>query len=257
MTVREPLELRFEELEEKMKSTTPEDRARVRAAYEYARSHHEGQLRKDGSPYITHPMEVAHLVAELGLDADSIMAALLHDTIEDTDATHEDVARLFSPTVADLVEGVTKLTRVKYTSTEEKQMENLRKMLMAMAKDVRVVLIKICDRVHNTRTLEFQSERKQREKSLETLEIYAPIAHRLGMQRMKWEMEDLSLKYLDPIAYQEIDQELQSQAETNAAFMERIQASIQTRLAKEGIHCTVYGRVKHVYSIYRKTYVPT
>ena len=194
MTVREPLELRFEELEEKMKSTTPEDRARVRAAYEYARSHHEGQLRKDGSPYITHPMEVAHLVAELGLDADSIMAALLHDTIEDTDATHEDVARLFSPTVADLVEGVTKLTRVKYTSTEEKQMENLRKMLMAMAKDVRVVLIKICDRVHNTRTLEFQSERKQREKSLETLEIYAPIAHRLGMQRMKWEMEDLSLK---------------------------------------------------------------
>ena len=254
MTVREPLELRFEELEEKMKSTTPEDRARVRAAYEYARSHHEGQLRKDGSPYITHPMEVAHLVAELGLDADSIMAALLHDTIEDTDATHEDVARLFSPTVADLVEGVTKLTRVKYTSTEEKQMENLRKMLMAMAKDVRVVLIKICDRVHNTRTLEFQSERKQREKSLETLEIYAPIDHQLGMQRMKWEMEDLSLKYLDPIAYQEIDQELQSQAETNAAFMERIQASIQTRLAKEGIHCTVYGRVKHVYSIYRKTY---
>ena len=172
--MREPLELRFEELEEKMKSTTPEDRARVRAAYEYARSHHEGQLRKDGSPYITHPMEVAHLVAELGLDADSIMAALLHDTIEDTDATHEDVARLFSPTVADLVEGVTKLTRVKYTSTEEKQMENLRKMLMAMAKDVRVVLIKICDRVHNTRTLEFQSERKQREKSLETLEAKIP-----------------------------------------------------------------------------------
>jgi guanosine-3',5'-bis(diphosphate) 3'-pyrophosphohydrolase len=250
----DPLEERFEELEEKLKGLTPEERAQVRDAFHFARDHHKDQKRKDGSPYITHPLEVAHLVAELGLDADSIMAALLHDTIEDTQATHEDVAHRFSPTVADLVEGVTKLTRVKYTSTEEKQMENLRKMLMAMAKDVRVMLIKICDRVHNTRTMQFQSERKQREKSLETLEIYAPIAHRLGMQRMKWEMEDLSLKYLDPIAYEEIDQELKTQAQAHAAFMERIQGSIQDRLAREGIPCTVYGRVKHVYSIYRKTY---
>ena len=162
------LEARFQELEEKLKNLTQEDRARVRDAFDYARSHHEGQLRKDGSPYITHPLEVAHLVAELGLDADSIMAALLHDTIEDTDATHEEVAKRFSETVADLVEGVTKLTKVKYTSTEEKQMENLRKMLMAMAQDVRVILIKICDRVHNIRTLEYQTEKKQREKANET-----------------------------------------------------------------------------------------
>ena len=248
------LEARFQELEEKLKNLTQEDRARVRDAFDYARSHHEGQLRKDGSPYITHPLEVAHLVAELGLDADSIMAALLHDTIEDTDATHEEVAKRFSETVADLVEGVTKLTKVKYTSTEEKQMENLRKMLMAMAQDVRVILIKICDRVHNIRTLEYQTEKKQREKALETLEIYAPIAHRLGMQRMKWEMEDQSLKFLDPIAYQEISDELDRQAKAHAAFMEHIQEEITTRLEKEGIKGTVYGRVKHVYSIYRKMF---
>ena len=248
------LEQRYHELEEKIKNLTQEDRDRVRDAFLYAKSHHEGQLRKDGSPYITHPLEVAHLVAELGLDADSIMAALLHDTIEDTDATHEEVAKRFGETVADLVEGVTKLNKVKYTSTEEKQMENLRKMLMAMAQDVRVILIKICDRVHNIRTLEFQSEKKQREKALETLEIYAPIAHRLGMQRMKWEMEDQSLKFLDPVAYQEISDELAAQAKAHAAFMDHIQQEISSRLEKEGIQATVYGRVKHVYSIYRKMY---
>ena len=248
------LDARFQELEDKLKNMSEEDLQRVRDAYQYAKTYHEGQLRKDGSPYITHPLEVAHLVAELGLDADSIMAALLHDTIEDTDATYEEVAKRFTPSVADLVEGVTKLDKVKYTSIEEKQMENLRKMLMAMAKDVRVMLIKICDRVHNIRTMEFQSERKRREKSLETLEVYAPIAHRLGMQRMKWEMEDLSLKYLDPIAYKEIDDELDHQAQVHAAFMEKIQTEITARLEKEGIKATVYGRVKHIYSIYRKMY---
>ena len=248
------LEARFQELEEKLKNLTQEDRARVRDAFDYARSHHEGQLRKDGSPYITHPLEVAHLVAELGLDADSIMAALLHDTIEDTDATHEEVAKRFSETVADLVEGVTKLTKVKYTSTEEKQMENLRKMLMAMAQDVRVILIKICDRVHNIRTLEYQTEKKQREKALETLEIYAPIAHRLGMQKIKWELEDTSLKYLDPIGYQEIADELSARSSAHEEFLAAIQKKITDRLDEEGIKCTVYGRVKHIYSIYRKMY---
>ena len=248
------LDIRFRELEEKLKGMEASDLARVREAYHYAKNYHDGQLRKDGSPYITHPLEVAHLVGELGLDADSVMAALLHDTIEDTDATYEDVAKRFSPAVADLVEGVTKLDKVKHTTIEEKQMENLRKMLMAMAKDVRVMLIKICDRVHNIRTMEFQSERKQREKSLETLEVYAPIAHRLGMQRMKWEMEDRSLKFLDPIGYKEIDEELESQAEKHAAFMAAIQTEIEGRLAREGIQATVYGRVKHIYSIYRKMF---
>lgn len=249
------VEEKYDILYDKIKDDlTPEEIERVHEAYLYAAAHHKGQLRKDGTPFVTHPLVVADLVADLGLDADSIMAALLHDTIEDTDATYEDVAHQFSPTVADLVEGVTKLTRVQYTSKAEEQMENLRKMLMAMAKDIRVVLIKICDRVHNIRTMEYQSERKQREKALETLNIYAPIAHRLGMQRMKWEMEDLSLKYLDAIAYREIDEELARQAQLHKKFMSNIRTTIQARLAKEGITGTVYGRVKHVYSIYRKMY---
>ena len=165
----------------------------------------QGQLRKDGSPFVTHPLAVAQIVAEeLHLDSESIEAALLHDTIEDTSATHEDIAKQFSPTVADLVEGVSKLTRVHYTSKEEEQMENLRKMLLAMSKDIRVILIKISDRLHNMRTMEYQTPEKQKQKSFETMEIYAPIAHRLGMQKMKWELEDLSLKYLDPVGYREI-----------------------------------------------------
>ena len=149
---------------------------RLRQAFDYARAHHGSQMRKSGEPYITHPIAVAVLVAELDLDTDSVIAALLHDCIEDTDSTHEDIAHLFGDTVANLVDGVTKLTRMQYTSKEDEQMENLRKMFMAMAKDVRVILIKLCDRLHNMRTLQFQTPRKQKEKSLETMEIYAPIA---------------------------------------------------------------------------------
>ena len=156
--------------------------------------------------------------------------------------------------MADLVEGVTKLTRVQYASKEEEQMENLRKMLMAMAKDIRVILIKICDRLHNMRTMEYQSPKKQREKALETMEIYAPIAHRLGMQQLKWELEDLSLQYLDPVGYKEIADELAERSSAHEEFMAGIQQKIQQRLAQEGIHATVYGRVKHIYSIYRKMY---
>ena len=197
---------------------------------------------------------MAEIVAELELDTDSIIAALLHDCIEDTGATHEEIAKLFGATVADLVEGVTKLTRVQYTSKEEEQMENLRKMLMAMAKDIRVILIKICDRLHNMRTMEYQSARKQKEKALETMEIYAPIAHRLGMQRIKWELEDTSLQYLDPIGYREIADELAARSSAHEEFLAGIQKRIQDRLDEEGIRCTIYGRVKHIYSIYRKMY---
>lgn len=251
-----PIEQRFETLEQKIKAYLPTaDTKRLREAYACAVRQHEGQLRKDGSPFVSHPLAVADLVADLGLDIESVMAALLHDCVEDTNISHEEVARLFGQTVADLVDGVTKLTRVQYTSKEEQQVENLRKMLMAMAKDIRVILIKICDRMHNIRTMEYQSERKQREKSLETLEIYAPIAHRLGMQRMKWELEDLSLKYLDPIAYAEIAQELALQAEQKEIFMGAISRGIEARLAEEHIQGTVSGRVKHIYSIYRKMYV--
>ena len=227
----------------------------IRAAYEFADTHHAGQNRKDGSPFITHPLAVAQIVAEeLHLDTESIVAALLHDTIEDTTATHEELAKLFSPTVADLVEGVSKLTRVHYTSKEEEQMENLRKMLMAMAKDIRVILIKISDRLHNMRTMEYQTPAKQKQKSLETMEIYAPIAHRLGMQRMKWELEDLSLKYLDPIGYDEIVSKLDAKRPEYDALMSRTQAQIDQRLNEMGIKHIVYGRMKHPYSIYRKMF---
>ena len=227
----------------------------IRAAYEFADTHHAGQNRKDGSPFITHPLAVAQIVAEeLHLDTESIVAALLHDTIEDTTATHEELAKLFSPTVADLVEGVSKLTRVHYTSKEEEQMENLRKMLMAMVKDIRVILIKISDRLHNMRTMEYQTPEKQKQKSFETMEIYAPIAHRLGMQKMKWELEDLSLKYLDPVGYREITEALDEKAAEYDGFMSAVHDRIVTRLKEEGIDATVYGRMKHPYSIYRKMY---
>ena len=245
----------YRALEEKIRQYNHNlDTKRLYAAFQYADSAHSGQLRKDGSPYITHPLAVAEIVSELELDTDSIIAALLHDCIEDTGATHEDIAKLFGAPVADLVEGVTKLTRVQYTSKEEEQMENLRKMLMAMAKDIRVILIKICDRLHNMRTMEYQTPRKQREKALETMEIYAPIAHRLGMQKIKWELEDLSLQYLDPVGYQEIADELIRRSSAHEEFMASIQQKIQDRLAEEGIQATVYGRVKHIYSIYRKMF---
>ena len=245
----------YEQLEKKVLAANANaDVGRLRAAFEYANEHHGAQLRKSGEPYITHPIAVAEIVAEQGLDTDSIIAAMLHDCIEDTDSTHDDIAKLFGPIVADLVEGVTKLTRMQYTSKEEEQMENLRKMFMAMAKDVRVILIKLCDRLHNMRTMMYQPERKQKEKSLETMEIYAPIAHRLGMQRIKWELEDLSLQYLDPIGYKEVADELASRAEDHEIFLGSTKKLIEDRLRQDGIECTVYGRVKHIYSVYRKMY---
>ena len=251
----DPILEQYTALENKVLAYTPNlDKARLFDAFTYADNAHASQQRKDGSPYITHPLAVADLVADLELDPDSVIAALLHDTIEDTGATHEDVAKRFGEPVAELVEGVTKLTRVQYASREEKQMENLRKMLLAMSKDIRVILIKICDRLHNMRTMQYQSPKKQREKALETMEIYAPLAHRLGMQRIKWDLEDLSLKYLDPVGYNDIKTQLESRFSAHQEFLTNTQAKLQKRMEDEGIHCTVYGRIKHIYSIYRKMY---
>ena len=245
----------YNELERHVLSYNPAlNKTLLYKAYCYAAKAHEGQTRKDGSPYITHPLAVANIVADLKLDTDALCAALLHDCIEDTKSTHEDISREFSPTIADLVEGVTKLTRINYVSMDEKQMENLRKMLMAMSKDIRVILVKLCDRLHNMRTMQYQTPEKQREKSRETLEIYAPIAHRLGMQRIKWELEDLALKYLDPIGYQEIEDALAKQEQRNKEFMVATKVHIQHRLEEEGIHCTITSRIKHIYSIYRKMF---
>ena len=221
-------------------------------AVEYAQEKHKYQKRKDGSPYIIHPLAVAEIVAEMGLDLDAILGALLHDCIEDTDASHDDIAKRFGTTCAELVEGVTKLTRANFSSTEQAQMENLRKMFMAMSKDIRVVLIKIADRLHNMRTMQYQSPAKQIIKCQETMDIYAPLAHRLGMQKIKWELEDISLRYLNPEAYEQIMSYLQAHQEQDEAFMRTIQMRITDRLSSVGIHNTTYGRIKHVYSIYRK-----
>ena len=251
----DPILERYHALEDKVRAYSPNlDAQLLFSAFTYADASHNGQLRKDGTPYVTHPLAVAEIVADLGLDIDSVIAALLHDCIEDTNATHEEIAKRFTEPVAALVEGVTKLSRVQYTSKEEQQMENLRKMFMAMAQDIRVILIKICDRLHNMRTMEYQSPIKQREKSLETMEIYAPIAHRLGMQRLKWELEDLSLRYLDPVGYKEIDDEMTERSSAHEELLAAIQQRITTRLTEEGMHCKVYGRVKHTYSIYRKMF---
>jgi len=230
------------------------DMSRIRAAFEFARNAHGPQLREDGTEYITHPLASAEIIAEIGLDEDSLCAALLHDCIEDTDVTFEDIKKHFGADVAQIVDGVTKLSRVNYTSKEEEQMDNLRKMLIAMAQDIRVILIKIADRLHNLRTLEHVSEERQRAKALETMEMYAPIAHRLGMQKIKWEMEDLSIRYLDPAGCKVITDDLEVRHAEDESFFRRVQTKITERLSEHGIECAVNGRIKHIYSIYRKMY---
>ena len=224
----------------------------LESAVAYAQDKHKEQKRKDGSPYIIHPLAVAEIVADMGLDSDAVLGALLHDCIEDTDASFEDIAKRFGTVTAELVEGVTKLTRANFSSSEEQQMENLRKMFMAMSKDIRVVLIKIADRLHNMRTMQYQTPEKQISKCRETMDIYAPLAHRLGMQKIKWELEDIALRYLDPASYEDIVSYLKAHKEQDEAFMNTIQEKVTRRLSDMGIHNSTYGRIKHVYSIYRK-----
>ena len=227
---------------------------RIRTAFDFAVKAHEGQKRKDGSPYVTHTIAAATIAAQIGLDDESIIAALLHDVLEDTSVTYEELKDAFGQEVVDIVEGVTKLTRVQYSTVEETQMENLRKMLIAMAKDIRVILIKLADRLHNMRTMGYQSPEKQLSKSRETMDIYAPIAHRLGMENLKDELEDLSLYYLDRVGYDDIMRTLDKRREIMSKFIVDMEARIEKRMEEEGIHCKVYGRLKHTYSIYRKMY---
>ena len=249
----ETYEVHFASLCETIRNRMPgTDTDLIHKAIEYARNKHKDQKRKDGSPYIIHPLAVAEIVVEMGLDMDAILGALLHDCIEDTDASFEEISKLFGASVAELVEGVTKLTRANFSSTEQAQMENLRKMFMAMSKDIRVMLIKIADRLHNMRTMQYQTPAKQVSKCRETMDIYAPLAHRLGMQKIKWELEDIALRYLDPEDYDHIMAYLNAHKEQDEAFMNTIQDTISQRLSKVGISNTTYGRIKHVYSIYRK-----
>ncbi len=248
-------EAKYQELIKKIRGYMSEaDEQRIHDAYDCATEAHEGQKRRDGSDYVTHPIAVAEIVAEMELDTDSVIAALLHDCIEDTELGYEKIKSKFGKEVADIVEGVSKLTRMPYTSKEEAQMENLRKMFLYMGKDIRVILIKIADRLHNMRTIEFHKPEKQREKALETMEVYAPLAHRLGMQKVKWELEDRSLRCLDPVGYGEITEELEKRSEERDEFLEHIKESLVVRLKEAGIEASLQSRIKHIYSIYRKMY---
>lgn len=237
------------------KSNKSYDLPRIETAYELAKKAHEGQVRSSGDPYISHPIAVAVILVGLGMDSDTIIGALLHDVVEDTSVTLEDIEKQFGADVAELVDGVTKLANIPYSSRAEQQAENVRKMLLAMAKDVRVVIIKLADRLHNMRTLDFRIPEKQRVKSLETMEIYAPLAHRLGIRSVKEELEDLSLKHLDPVAYHEIEQQLALRKEDREAFLKNIIKRIQARLESEHVTAQIDGRVKSIYGIYRKMYI--
>ena len=246
----------LEKLREKLEqSGMPYDVGRIADAYGLACEAHRGQLRLSGDPYVTHPVEVAVILIDLGLDTDSIIAALLHDVVEDTDVTLEQIHKKFGPDVAALVDGVTKLGHIPYSSREEQQAENIRKMLLAMAKDIRVILIKLADRLHNMRTSYAWPKQKQLDKSLETMEVYAPLAHRLGIRTIKEELEDISLRHLDPVAYNEIETMLAHRKDEREQLLESIKSRIAERLASLNLNVHIEGRVKSVYGIYRKIYM--
>ena len=237
------------------KSPMKYNKRKIRKAYEFANLAHGDQRRVSGVPFILHPTSVACILAEMGMDTESIIAALLHDTVEDTDVTLKDVEGQFGEEVARLVDGLTKISKIKYTDREEQQAENVRKMLIAMSNDIRVIIVKLADRLHNMRTIECVKEQKRRDKALECMEVYAPIAHRLGMKAVKEELEDLSLRYLDPIAYNEIEKELQLTEKERNAFIEEIKRKILDRIGNSISKVTISGRVKSIVSIYRKTYM--
>ena len=232
------------------------DIADITRAYEYARDAHHGQKRLSGEDYVCHPLEVACIIADLSLDKATVMAGLLHDVLEDCDISYDTLSKKFSPEIAEMVDGVTKLGKIKFTTQEEEQVENLRKMFIATAKDVRVVLVKLCDRLHNMRTMDAQTKPKQLKKSLETIEVYAPIADRLGIFKMKAELEDLSLKYLDPIAYAEITAQVAEKQNRNEDFIQFNIDKIVKKLEELEIEVlSIGGRVKHNYSIFKKTFM--
>lgn len=245
----------FENLISKVKANNPNaDTDKIRRAYELACDAHKDQKRISGTPYITHPLAVATIVADMQMDVDSVCAALLHDVVEDTAYSIDDIKERFGEQVALLVDGVTKLDKISFSSKEERDMENLRKMFLAMAADIRVIIIKFADRMHNLRTLISMSEDKQREKARETLSVFAPLAHRLGMYKIKWELEDLSLKYIDPIAYYEIMKGINQKRQEREKFIDIIKRDLKKKLQELGIECSIDGRPKHFYSIYRKMY---
>ncbi len=224
----------------------------IQKAYNYALAKHGTQLRKSGEPYIIHPVNVAYTIAELGLDEHTICAALLHDVVEDTDVSYEDIEAEFGLEIAEMVDGVTKLKQIQYASIEEHQVENYRKMFLAMGKDIRVIIIKLADRLHNMRTLEYLRKERQIAISEETMELYAPLANRLGLYSIKWELEDLAFQYLYPEEFKELVKGIEQKREERLKFIEKIMSDIRVQLKKQHIEAEVTGRAKHLYSIYRK-----
>lgn len=247
----------YAELYEKLIAiSTQYDFDKIKKAYDYAHELHEGQFRRSGEEYISHPVAVAIIVAQLELDTDSVCAALLHDTLEDckdkTDS--ETIRKMFGDEVCELVDGLTKLVNIHFEDREEESVENLRKMFLAMSKDIRVIFIKLADRLHNMRTLSAQPDAKQRRIALETMHVYAPLAHRLGIQKIKGELENLSLQYLDPIGYEEVKKDIEHRYGENRDFLENAQTQIREKLAEEKIPYSMSGRVKSIFSIYKKMY---
>lgn len=224
----------------------------INKAYNFAKVKHGNQTRKSGEPYIIHPVAVAKILVELGADTSVIAAGLLHDVLEDTSCTFETMEKEFNLEIAKLVDGVTKLTKFKYKSKEEQQADNVRKMLLAMAEDIRVIIIKLADRLHNLRTLEYMTKEKQMQKAKETLDIYAPLAHRIGMSKIKWELEDLSFKYLHEKEYYDLENAIAEKRTEREAYTKNVINELSDRLEESGINAEINGRPKHFYSIYRK-----
>src|SRR5271169_1746896 len=244
---------RFRDLLRKIRSYRPEeDLALIRKAYDFSEQHHKGQVRQSGEPYLAHPLEVAILLAEIRLDATAIVAGLLHDAVEDTSVTVDEIKAEFGEQVAHIVEGVTKISKIDCASSEEAKAENVRKMVLAMMDDIRVVLIKLADRLHNMRTLKFLSPERQHKIAKETLEIYAPIAHRLGMGKIRGELEDLAFQYVDPISYNQVKEAIESRRKEGEAFLAQVQGIIEQKLRENNLQATVEARIKRIYSIWQK-----
>src|SRR5580765_7086917 len=244
---------RFRELMRRMRANRPADDVEIiRKAYEYSQKHHAGQSRASGEPYLVHPLEVALVLADMKMDPVAIAAGLLHDSVEDTSVTIVDIRKEFGEQVAHIVEGVTKISKIDFTSKEEQQAENLRKMMLAMVDDIRVVLIKLADRLHNMRTLEHLPPDRQQKIAEETLEIYAPIAHRLGMGKIRGELEDLGFRFLDPLGYEQVEKSVNARRKQGEAFLAKMQGIIGDKLKEAGIQARVESRIKRVYSIHKK-----
>src|SRR5579871_2675682 len=247
------IDRRFEALLRHVQLNRPtEDVGLIRKAWEFCVQHHKGQIRASGEPYIIHPLEVAEVLAEMKLDATAIAAGLLHDAVEDTPATSEQIAANFGDQVAHIVEGVTKIDKIQFANREDRQAENVRKMLLAMVSDVRVVLIKLADRLHNMRTLEHLKPERQEAIARETMDIYAPLAHRLGMGKVRGELEDLAFRYTDPVSYEQLAAAVETRRVEGEQFLRSVEDTLVEQLRDNNIEARVEWRIKRLYSIYQK-----